>query len=478
MSKVLFALFLTLAWESAVALQIKSSVSPAEQLAGLKTALVEDKVIIVAVDSDDLRTKGLAAGQELVTISGIPARKYAEEQIAPYQFASTPQDLAAQVYSDKLLAGPKDEPIDVGLTRGDGKVVVQRLARSWGQGRYNLPLVSARLLDGNVAYVAINSFNDPKVVEQFDQAFEETVRGANALILDVRNNSGGNSNNGYAILGYLTDRPHPTSRWQSRSYVPAYRSWGRGLQWRRSPGGELRPNGKKYFDKRAVVLTGPRTYSAAEDFCVAFSNMQRGPMVGGTTGGSTGNPLFLRLPGGGGVTICSKLDSFPDGSQFVGLGINPDVRVTTSVEDIRAGRDPVLEAAMKQLSLPGWISELQMALSRSLKTEVRVSSIVTRDDIEGGDHEVIRLAGEGALEKVEDPFGAVDKIFKPGSWERDIRYDAGGHGSSSGGFRNKDHFCIAAVSIDSLDTDEETGHIPTMFTFEVDCRDVKPSGEK
>lgn len=43
---------------------------------------------------------------------------------------------------------------------------------------------------------------------------------------------------------------------------------------------------------KVVVLTSPRTYSAAEDFASAFDVMRRGLIVGEPTGGSTGQPLF------------------------------------------------------------------------------------------------------------------------------------------------------------------------------------------
>jgi len=317
---------------------------------GLKFGLIEDKVIIFDVVYEELRAKGLERGQEILSIDGIPVRKYAEERVAPYQFASTPQDLAVRVYSANLLSGPKDQPIELELKTTAGAVIRKTIPRGWGQGWNIPPLVESRMLDGNIAYVAVNSLNDPKVVPEFDKAFESTIHRAGGLILDIRNNGGGNSGNGYEILGYLTDHGFPTSRWQTRSYVPTFRSWGNGLQWRRYPAGEGRPNGKKYFNKPVAVLVGPRTYSAAEDFCVAFRNLKRGSIIGEATGGSTGNPLFVRLPGGGGAIICSKLDSFPDGSQFVGVGIKPDIAVSTSVQDAGSGRDTALETAVRIIS--------------------------------------------------------------------------------------------------------------------------------
>ena len=95
------------------------------------------------------------------------------------------------------------------------------------------------------------------------------------------------------------------------------------------------------------VLTSARTYSAAEDFAVAFDTMQRGRIVGEATGGSTGQPLIVALPGGAMARICTKRDTYSDGREFVGVGVQPEVVVHPTVADFRAGRDTVLEAALK-----------------------------------------------------------------------------------------------------------------------------------
>lgn len=98
-----------------------------------------------------------------------------------------------------------------------------------------------------------------------------------------------------------------------------------------------------------IVLTSPRTFSAAEDFAVAFDAMQRGTIVGEATGGSTGQPLLFSLPGGGSGRVCTKRDTYPDGREFVGVGVQPHIKVAPTVADFRNGRDTVLEAALAEL---------------------------------------------------------------------------------------------------------------------------------
>ena len=97
------------------------------------------------------------------------------------------------------------------------------------------------------------------------------------------------------------------------------------------------------------MLTGAQTASAAEDFCVAFDVMRRGEMVGQPTAGSTGQPLFVPLPGGGTLRVCTMRATYPDGREFVGVGVRPDLVVDETVGDARTGRDTALEAALGRL---------------------------------------------------------------------------------------------------------------------------------
>ena len=113
----------------------------------------------------------------------------------------------------------------------------------------------------------------------------------------------------------------------------------------------VRPGG--YTSKPVVVLAGAATFSAAEDFLVAWKNSGRGPILGEPTGGSTGQPLSFTLPGGGSARVCTKKDTFPGGLEWVGKGIDPDILVRPSVADIQARRDTTLERALAFLARTG-----------------------------------------------------------------------------------------------------------------------------
>ncbi|MBK6316127.1 MAG: hypothetical protein IPF53_18005 [Blastocatellia bacterium] len=321
----------------------------------LRTALVEKRVIVTAVADPEARGAGVVPGVEIVEVDGAPVLEYVERRVAPYQSASTPQDLEARAYGWALLEGAKSKPVELTLRNASGasvsRTVTRRASREYWDAFRGEPMVF-RMLPGNIAYVALNTFNDNRAAEMFEAAFPEIAK-ADAIVFDVRENGGGNSGVGYRVLACLSDAKFLGSRWATREYRPTYRAWGRREGRFEGSPDSVAPNTKLLFTKPVVVLASARTYSAAEDFLVAFRGMKRGLIIGEPTGGSTGQPLMFPLPGGGGARICTKADSGPDGTEFVGVGVVPNRVVRRTVKDVRAGRDAVLEAAVATVAKTG-----------------------------------------------------------------------------------------------------------------------------
>jgi two-component system, NarL family, sensor histidine kinase UhpB len=73
---------------------------------------------------------------------------------------------------------------------------------------------------------------------------------------------------------------------------------------------------------------------------------ERALLIGERTDGSTGQPVFLQFENGMQAWVSTRRHSFPDGSPFEGVGITPDVEVIPTPEDVRTGRDAVLQHAI------------------------------------------------------------------------------------------------------------------------------------
>lgn len=317
---------------------------------GVDTLWLEERVIVRQVFDPALQAAGLQPGWEIVEVDGLPVRDYVAKFVAPYISASTPQDRAARQYERFLFAGRLDAPVRATARDLQGKshaLVLPRMAQKpRTEAAPNVAPFEWKMLPGNVAWVALRSFGDDTAAIEYLKHFDEIAK-ADAIVFDIRDNGGGNSSVGYTVLATIADKPFKTSAWRTRDYRPAYRAWKRG-EGRYGEGAEtIQPDAAHRFDKPVFVLTSARTYSAAEDFAVAFDTMQRGRIVGEATGGSTGQPLIIDLPGGVRARICTKRDTYSDGREFVGVGVQPQVVVHPTVTDFRAGRDTVLEAALK-----------------------------------------------------------------------------------------------------------------------------------
>jgi carboxyl-terminal processing protease len=307
----------------------------------LTTELIEGKVIVTGVYEEK---SGIAAGDELLAIDGVPVKELADKRIRPYMFASTPQDLDNRTYRMFLLDGAEGSGVRLTF-RNAGEKTLTRTYENFLPAR---PLVSFSVLEGNVGHLVVNGFHDDSLRAKYDELWPR-IEKTSALIIDIRNNGGGNTSNARHILKTLTDKPFRGARWRTRRYLPSHRAWNRAEEWDQHEAEPVQPDGTRHYDKPVAVLIGAKTFSAAEDFSMSFDAMERGIFVGGPTGGSTGQPLLMTLPGGGILGVCTKRDQYPDGREFVGVGVQPDIAVAPSVADIRDGRDPVLARALAAL---------------------------------------------------------------------------------------------------------------------------------
>jgi carboxyl-terminal processing protease len=313
---------------------------------------VEGKAIVTKLAGiPALAACGMARGTEITHLDGRPVADILREDIYPYLCASTPQNRDNKAFW-RLLDGPWGSAVTIRFRTAGGKAGTVTLTREsafipdWPPR--SRPVFEIRDLPDGILYVALNRFDDRDVVDCFDREFAR-IRRAKGLIIDVRVNGGGNSSNGDAIIGRLIDKPVPDTLWKTRQYMPAFRAWGRKEQWYRGEAGHLRPRGPEQYTGPVVILIGPKTGSAAEDFLVPLHAAKRVTLVGQPTAGTTGQPLSLDLPRGGSARICTRWCWYPDGREFVGVGVLPDVEAHPTPKDIAESRDPVLERGLEVL---------------------------------------------------------------------------------------------------------------------------------
>ena len=313
----------------------------------VSTKLIENKVIITGIYNDTLKAEKIDVGDEILEINGTDAVEYGKKYVMPYQSSSTQQDRIKRTYSYYLLVGGINEPVHLKLKKQDGPVILVSLSRKMRSTNKWEPY-TFMVTPQNIGILTVKSFELDNYDHLFDSIYPALLK-TKALIIDVRENGGGSTDQGTYIMSHLIDKPIYGSKWRTQQYTAAMVSWGIGPGWYSQDADKIQPaDGPKYLNP-VVVLTSALTFSAAEDFMVEYVNSKRGIKIGQTTAGSTGNPYAFNLPGGGKARICTKRDTYPDGKDFVGVGIAPDIEVNETIKSIRNQTDLVLNKAIDYL---------------------------------------------------------------------------------------------------------------------------------
>lgn len=320
------------------------------------TVLLADGLYVRSVESRELLDAGMRRGQKIIAVNGASPAKWADKELRPYVCSSTPQWTDHEMYDGYNFSSTrKGTPMDLTLENNDGsRIELSHKVNEpeWDSSLATSPGLNFKVIDRNIGLLTITHFQNSKTTEFFDSIFP-AISKTDALIIDLRGNGGGNS--GYAdhIARHLIDAPIATATWTTRVYNPAFASWGREEDTFQSTQGSLPPiDGIVPYQRPVVLITDRATFSAAEDFTALLKSAGRAAQIGTPTGGSTGNGVRPSLTANGAITanICSKHDVAPNGTEFVGIGLIPDLTVEeSSASYFDPLRDDVLEAAIRHL---------------------------------------------------------------------------------------------------------------------------------
>ena len=113
----------------------------------------------------------------------------------------------------------------------------------------------------------------------------------------------------------------------------------------------LEPSNSIRCQKKVVILTNRRCYSATNDFVNAMRSIEDTEIIqlGDRTGGGSGLPFSSELPNGWSIRF-SASPHFDKNKQPLEEGIAPDVAINMSKEDQLENKDTLIEKAFEILS--------------------------------------------------------------------------------------------------------------------------------
>jgi hypothetical protein len=212
-----------------------------------------------------------------------------------------------------------------------------------------------------VGYLYVSHFDvDNNWFEEFlDKTFEKIhSQNIETLIIDIRDNSGGNTDAPSYLASYIAHKPfRMVSQVKER-----LNSENRGLFNYKGNVGDILveqwddyiepKNSNNLFEGNVFLLISPISYSSAIVFATALKDNNMAVLVGQPTGGfanQTAQGNLFNLPNSElRAYVTTRLLLRPSGDESV-VGVQPDVVTKPSQQDLLADKDTEIEAVLQQI---------------------------------------------------------------------------------------------------------------------------------
>jgi carboxyl-terminal processing protease len=322
---------------------------------GIDVRLVGDRAFVSAVkQGSSAYSAGVRAGWEVLSVGDVSVQE-GVALLSPLDAFRTRRDARLRLVLRLLAAARGAAGTEVSMrvadpTGGRRDLVLRRDATRGALVRYgNLPPMVARAswqrlsASRESSCTGIIRFNSwlPAVSQQIDAAVD-SLRGCAGIIVDLRGNTGGVLSMVVGVAGHFL---------QARDTLGGMRTRHTQLTLISNPrmstasGARVQP-----FSGRMAVLVDELTGSTSEVFASSLQALGRARIFGDTTAGQAQPATLQRLPNGDVLMIVVAEYRGPRGELIEGAGVLPDVVVARSRQDLLAGRDRVLDSALRWAS--------------------------------------------------------------------------------------------------------------------------------
>lgn len=184
-----------------------------------------------------------------------------------------------------------------------------------------------------IGYIKLSRFGERTFEEWSESVLEAQASGAQAIVLDVRNNPG----------GFLDGARYIASEFVENSVVYQIEdSNGKRVAYSTNRPGKL-------YKLPLVVLMNKGSASASEIVSGALQDLKRAQLIGDQSFGKGTVQESIELPGGTGLHITTNKWLTPDARWIHTTGLTPDIKVEMDTENLE--KDPQLDKALETLDL-------------------------------------------------------------------------------------------------------------------------------
>ena len=184
-------------------------------------------------------------------------------------------------------------------------------------------------IDGEIGILKVNRFGDDTVSLARKYASEFVEKGVKRVILDLRNNPGGTVGAAQGLLGIWLDNQIAMTERRGSEIVKTLRTTGTPI----------------LGNMKTVVLINGNSASASEITAGALREYGKATLVGQKSYGKGSVQIVLGLPGGSQMKVTEARWYTPKGKNIDKTGIEPDVKVDLSSDDVNNNVDPQMDKA-------------------------------------------------------------------------------------------------------------------------------------
>lgn len=270
----------------------------------------------------------------LSIIAGSPAEKAglkAHDSILAID--GSPVLLEEGVNAVQRVRGPAGTTVTLTVQTPGGAEREVRVQR--GKLTTSVRLEAFQIEDTNYGYLLFPPIAYDSLLQDVLSAMQTftTNRELEGLILDLR------------IAG-------TSGNWPLESLFTLFHDGEIGEFYNRADRETIRVQGEDVFNSQAVplvILVGKNTQGFPEILAGSLQSQERAVLVGDTTSGVVESSTSYLLPDGSRALIQTTSFVLPNGEEIGVGGVRPQVRVEAGWDEVLPGKDPVLDAAIREL---------------------------------------------------------------------------------------------------------------------------------
>lgn len=230
---------------------------------------------------------------------------------------------------------------DLQAASGDKHLAVEFSAEPVEHDSLDCQFVNVAVLGGNVGYIKFDAFQPPGRCGETAAAAMSLVADCRALIVDIRDNSGGDPIMVAFMASYFFADPVHLDDIHERRTNVTVESWTLPFV-----------PGRKFVGKPVFIVTSSRTFSAAEEFAYDLQMLKRAAIVGERSGGGAHPAVSREIDAHFQVSVpVARYVNPLSRTNWEGKGVQPDVAAREAVA-VQAAYRAALETVIGKTTAP------------------------------------------------------------------------------------------------------------------------------